>query len=77
MTDLLIEDPGPKEEELDDKQESSLIEVSRRSSASVESVTYQLDGTYHINKRSCHPYQCEVICIKMKSSLSIGGYSYY
>ena len=29
MTDLLIEDPGPKEEELEDKQESSLIEVMR------------------------------------------------
>ena len=43
MTDLLIEDPGPKEEELDDKQESSLIEVSR-SSALVESLTYQLEG---------------------------------
>ena len=39
MTDLLIEDPGPKEEELDDKQESSLIEVSRSSA-----LTYQLEG---------------------------------
>jgi cohesin complex subunit SA-1/2 len=27
MTDLLIEEPGPKEEELDDKQETSLIEL--------------------------------------------------
>ena len=27
MTDLLIEEPGPNEEELDDKQETSLIEV--------------------------------------------------
>jgi cohesin complex subunit SA-1/2 len=27
MTDLLIEEPGPKEEELDDKQETSLIEI--------------------------------------------------
>ena len=55
MTDLLIEDPGPKEEELDDKQESSLIEVSRRSSASIESVAYQLEG--HTILRRGHPYQ--------------------
>jgi len=27
MTDLLIEEPGPKEEDLDDKQETSLIEI--------------------------------------------------
>ena len=30
MTDLLIEEPGPKEEDLDDKQETSLIEVQAR-----------------------------------------------
>ena len=60
MTDLLIEDPGPKEEELDDKQESSLIEVSRRSSASIESVTYQL----------------EVILINRRLFLKIGGQPY-
>ena len=27
MTDLLLEDPGPREEPLEDKQESSLIEI--------------------------------------------------
>ena len=27
MTDLLIEEPGPKEEDLDDRQETSLIEI--------------------------------------------------
>ena len=32
MTDLLIEEPGPNEEELDDKQETSLIEVMIKNS---------------------------------------------
>ena len=27
MTDLLLEEPGPREEDLDDKQETSLIEI--------------------------------------------------
>jgi cohesin complex subunit SA-1/2 len=27
MTDLLLEDPGPREEPLEDRQESSLIEI--------------------------------------------------
>ena len=27
MTDLLIEEPGPKEEDLEDKHETSLIEI--------------------------------------------------